>query len=119
MSFGIVVALADLAAAAYLIRRSAARKAHVAALENKIADWEKPVQSWLSFRQHGRAALISEFINLSRGRCQRDREVRAKATHLDDACGFGSQANLGAARKKLAEAAEALRALFEEGGSRR
>ena len=82
-------------------KRGKAREEKLAALQKEIAAWEKPVRDWLSLTSAG-DQLIAEFLDLW-ARCRQDRETRAKAGNLDQACA-GSQANLEAARKKLAEA---------------
>jgi uncharacterized protein YhaN len=108
---GVLLMLVDLLAAGFVLYQ---RIASLARCEREIAAWEEPVREWLASSISGEA-LIAEFIS-ARARCHRNRDLRAKASSLDEALGE-SQARLEAAQRELESAEEALRAFLREAGA--
>ena len=108
---GLAVLLADLVAAGFVLYQ---RVVSVARCEREIAGWENPIREWLASSLTGES-LIAEFIS-ARARCHRNRELRAKASNLDEALAE-SQARLQSAQLELSSAEDALRTFLREEGA--
>jgi uncharacterized protein YhaN len=108
---GLVLLFADLLVAGFLVYQ---RNARIGLLEREIGGWEEPVQQWLGSIAFGEP-LIAEFTR-ERARCHRNRDVRAKAAHLDEALAE-SEGRLARAGLELDTAAEALQVFLREAGA--